>query len=177
MSGERQYLCKPDSSIPRDGREHWSSPSTHLSLLAPRKLLGITVATPRQTASAGGLNEVRGRCILNHRWVDRAPSALAGSQFRGGTPDQRLQPKSAMQNHLVPKRCITHFISHHDGNQTTNNSNTGVRSADSTHITETMQNPSHSAAAVKKAANSFLPHPPPPPPPLPRGTHGRNRRF
>ena len=72
VTGERLYLCKPDSSIPRDGREHGSSPSTQLSLLAQRKLLGITVATPRQTASAGGLNEVRGRCILNHRWVDRA---------------------------------------------------------------------------------------------------------
>ena len=39
--------------------------------------------------------------------------ALAGSQSRGGAPDQRPQPKSEMQNHLVPKRCITHFISHH----------------------------------------------------------------
>ena len=115
VSGERQYLCKPNSSIPQDGREHWSSPSTQLSLLAPRKLLGITVATPRQTASAGGLNEVRGRCIFNHRWVDRAPSALAGNRSRGGAPDQRLQPKSEIQNHLVPKRCITHVISHHDG--------------------------------------------------------------
>ena len=41
--------------------------------------------------------------------------ALAGSQSRGGAPDQRLQPKSEMQNYLVPKSCITHFISHHDG--------------------------------------------------------------
>ena len=109
VSEEKQYLRKPDSSIPWDGREHRSSPSTHLSLLAPRKLLGITVATPRQTASAGGLNEVRGRCTLNYRWADRAPSALAGSRSRGGSPDQRPQPKSEMQNHLVPKRCITHF--------------------------------------------------------------------
>ena len=34
---ERQYLCKPDSSIPWDGRGHWSSPSAQLSLLAPRQ--------------------------------------------------------------------------------------------------------------------------------------------
>ena len=61
---------------------------------------------PRQTTSAGELNEVRGRCILNHPWVDRAPSALASNRSRGGAPDQRLQPKSEMQNHLVPKRCI-----------------------------------------------------------------------
>ena len=33
--------------IPWDGREHWSSPSTQHSHLALRKLLGITVATPR----------------------------------------------------------------------------------------------------------------------------------
>ena len=33
-SGERMHLCKPDSSIPRDGRVSWSSPSTQLSLLA-----------------------------------------------------------------------------------------------------------------------------------------------
>ena len=57
---------------------------------------------------------MRGRCILNHRWVDRAPSALAGNRSRGGAPDQRLQPKSEMQNHLVPKRCITHFPPHYD---------------------------------------------------------------
>ena len=36
--------------------------------------------------------------------------ALAGNQSRGGAPDQRPQPKSEMQNHLVPKRCIAHFI-------------------------------------------------------------------
>ena len=68
------------------------------------------LATEMPCMKSEGLNEVRGRCILNHRWVDRAPSALAGSQSRGGAPDQRLQPKSEMQNHLVPKRCITHFF-------------------------------------------------------------------
>ena len=71
------------------------------------------MAIPWQTASAGGLHEVRGLCILNHRWADRASSALAGSRSRGGAPDQRPQPKLDMQNRLVPKRCITHFISLH----------------------------------------------------------------
>ena len=43
--------------------------------------------------------------------VDRPSSlALAGSQSRGRALDQRLQPKSEMQNHLVPKHCTTHFI-------------------------------------------------------------------
>ena len=67
------------------------------------------MATLRQTTSAGGLNEVRGQSILNHWWVNRAPSALAGSQSRGGAPNQRPQLKSEMQNHLVPQLCITHF--------------------------------------------------------------------
>ena len=62
---------------------------------------------------------MRGRCILNHRWVDRAPSAFAGSRSRGGARGQRQhqrpQPKSDMQNHMVPKCCTTHLISHHDG--------------------------------------------------------------
>ena len=58
---------------------------------------------------------MRGRCILNNRRADQAPSALAGNRSRGGAPDQRLQPKSEMQNHLVPKRCITHFPLHYDG--------------------------------------------------------------
>ena len=62
--GERWYLCKPGSSIFWDGREHWPSPNIQLSILTPRKLSGITVATPRYTASAGGLNEVRGRWVI-----------------------------------------------------------------------------------------------------------------
>ena len=44
---------------------------------------------------------------------DRAPSAFSGSRSRGGAPDERTQLKSDMQNHLVLKRCITHFISLH----------------------------------------------------------------
>ena len=91
--------------------------SPHPTLNSPfwlqESFFGITVATPRQTASAGGLHEVRGRCILNHRWADRAPSALAGNRSHRGAPDQRPQPKSDMQNRLVPKRWITHFISLH----------------------------------------------------------------
>ena len=59
---------------------------------------------------------MRGQCILNHRWADQAPSALAGNRSRGGAPDQRLQPKSEMQNNLVSKRCIMHFPLHYDGN-------------------------------------------------------------
>ena len=31
-----------------------------------------SAAVISQTASDGGLNEVRGRCILSHWWVDRA---------------------------------------------------------------------------------------------------------
>ena len=73
------------------------------------------MTTPQQTTSAGGPNKVRVRCILNHRWADRAPSAWADSRSRGWAPDQCPQPKSNMQNHLVPKRCFTHIILLHGG--------------------------------------------------------------
>ena len=68
------------------------------------------MATPRQTASAGGLNEVRGRCILNHRWADRAPSALAGSRSRGGSP--RSTPTSEVGNAEPLGAQVLHYALH-----------------------------------------------------------------
>ena len=47
-------------SIPWDGREHWFSSDTQLSLMAPRPFLSHTLVT----ASAGGLNLVRGWYVL-----------------------------------------------------------------------------------------------------------------
>ena len=44
--GRGSTFVNPTAASLGMGR-HWSSPSTQLSLLAPRKLLGITVATPR----------------------------------------------------------------------------------------------------------------------------------
>ena len=77
------------------------------------------MATPRQSASAGGLNEVRGWCILNHWWIDRTPSALVGSWSRGGAPDQRPQPKAEMQNHFGAQALhYTLNFSLHDGVKT-----------------------------------------------------------
>ena len=112
VSGEREYLCKPDSSIPRDGWKHWSSTSTQL-----------TSGSKKAARDNSGHTLVKRLCwqaseVLVHPYSPAgnwAPSALAGTMSKGGNPDQGLQPKSDMQNHLVPSCCTMHFISLHEG--------------------------------------------------------------
>ena len=54
---------------------------------------------------------MRGRCMLNHRWADRAPSALASSRSMGEAPIN-IQSRSQV---CKIKHCIVHFISLYDG--------------------------------------------------------------